>query len=236
MNLANILTKLSLGPLAEQAAFGTGAGSIETDKVPQLVHHIGQALVALYTRFPLRMRSIEIETVDGLFEYPLQARFAQTSGSTELNKFIKDSALDPFTGDVLKISAVSDARTGCELPLNRRHDELSWFTSSYDTVRMGYPKTGDRYKLEYRARHAALEPNPVDPSTVEIRLPDELVPALLAHVAGHIYGGMSMEGALAKSQGHLATYENECQLHESTNTWDQHHEPHNTKFRAGGWV
>ena len=80
---------------------------------------------------------------------------------------------------MLKITAVADAATGCELPLNKRHDELSWFTSGYDTVRMGYPKTGDRYRLEYRARHTALEANPTTPSEVEIRLPDELVPALL---------------------------------------------------------
>lgn len=236
MNLADILSKLSLGPLAEQAAFGTGSGTIETDKIPKLIFHIGQALVALYTRFPLRVRSLELETVDGLFEYPLQARFAQSSSSREIYKFIKDSANDPFTGDVLKITGVSDAVTGCELPLNKRHDELSWFTTSYDTVRMGYPRTGDRYRIEYRARHAALDPNPTDLTQVEIRIPDELVPALLAHVAGHVYGGLSMEGALAKSQGFLATYENECQLHEQINTWDQHHEPHNTKFEAGGWI
>lgn len=236
MNLADILSKLSLGPLSEQVAFGTGAGSIEADKVPKLVFHIGQALVALYTRFPLRVRSLELETVDGLYEYPLQARFAQTSSSTELNKFIKDSIADPFPGDVLRITAVADAATGCELPLNKRHDELSWFTSGYDTVRMGYPKTGDRYRIEYRARHAALDPNPATPAEVELRLPDELVPALLAHVAGHVYGGMSMEGALAKSQGFLATYENECVLHEQSNTWDQHHTPHNTRFEQGGWV
>lgn len=236
MNLANILSKLSLGPLSEQAAYGTGAGSVETDKIPQLVHHIGLGLTALYTRFPLLIRTLELETVDGLFEYPLQARFAQTSSSTEPNKFIKDSGFNPFTGDVLKVTGIQDARTGCDLPLNKRHDELSWYVTSYDTVRMGYPKTGDRYRIEYRARHAALEPNPTDPSTVEIRLPDELVPALLHYVAGQVYGGLSMEGALAKSQGHLTSYENECQLHEQTNTWDQHNEPHNTKFCAGGWV
>ena len=237
MNLATILSKLSLGPLSEQSAYGTGSGTIETDKVPQLVHHIGQALIALYTRFPLQIRHIELATVDGLFEYPLQARFAQTSSSTEINKFIQDSAFAPFTGDVLKITAISDAATGCELPLNKRHDELSWYTTAYDTLRMGYPKTGDRYRVEYRARHAALNPDPTgDLAAIEIRLPDELIPALLAHVAGHVYGGLSMEGALAKSQGHLATYENECQLHENSNTWDQHAEPHNTKFRAGGWV
>lgn len=236
MNLSDILTKLSLGPLSEQAAFGTGAGTIDVQQVPRLVFNIGQALVALYTRFPLRIRSLEIEVVDGLYEYPLQTRFAQTSSSTELNKFIKDSVADPFTGDVLKITAITDAATGCELPLNKRHDELSWFTSSYDTVRMGYPKTGDTYKIEYRARHAALDPNPTTPSEVEIRIPDELVPALLAHVAGQVYGSMSIENALAKSQGFMAEYENQCQMHEMINTWDQHHEPHNVRFAQGGWI
>lgn len=236
MNLADVLTNLSLGPLSEQAAFGTGAGSVEADKVPKLVFHVGQALVALYTRFPLRMRSLELEVIDGIYEYPLQARFAQTSSSTEINKFIKDSIQDPFTGDVLRIVAVAYAATGCELPLNKRHDELSWFTTGYETIRMGYPKTGDRYRIEYRARHAALEVNPSDPAQVQIQLPNELLPALLAHVAGHVYGGLSMEGALAKSQGFLATYENECLLHEQGNTWDQHHVPQNTRFEQGGWV
>ena len=236
MYLSDILAKLSLGPLNEQAAFGTGAGSIETDKIPKLVFHIDQALVALYTRFPLRIRHLEMETVDGVFEYPLQARYAQTSSSTELHKFIKDHPADPFTGDVLKVNAIIDVRTCKELPLNKRNDKLSWFTPSYDTVRTNTPRTGDRYRIEYRARHAALPTNPVDPSQVEIRLPAELVPALLAHVAGHVYGGMSIEGALVKSQGHLATYENECQLHEQGNTWDQYNEPHNTRFIAGGWI
>lgn len=238
MNLATVLQQLSYGPLSELGIAGTGSGSIPAANVPKLVFHIGQALVALYTRFPLRLRTLELETVDGLYEYALRTPFAQTSSSTELNKYIKDSLADPFTGDVLKIVGIQDA-LGCSLPLNKRGDELSWFTTGYDTVKMDYPTTGVRYRIEYRARHAELPLNPATAEAqeaVQILIPPELLPALMAHVAGNVYGSMSMEGALAKSQGHLATYENECQLHEQTNTWDQHHEPHNTGIERGGWA
>jgi len=236
MNLADALQKLSYGPLSELSIAGTGSGSVPVENVPKLVHHIGNALVALYTRFPLQLRTLELETVDGLFEYPLRTAFAQTSSSTELNKFIKDSAFDAFTGDVLKVVGITDVLTGDELPLNRRHDDLSWFITSYDTVRMGYPKTGDRYRIEYRARHAPLPVNPTAPEEIELRLPIELEAAFLAHIAGGVYGSMSMEGALAKAQGFMATFEGECSQHENANTWDQHNEPENTRFEQGGWV
>lgn len=236
MNVADILRKLSLGPLTEQVMFGTGNGTIDSEQVPRLVHHISQALVTLYTRFPLRIRTLELEMVDGLFEYPLQPRFAQSSGSTEINKFIKDSVQAPFLGDVLKVSAIFSATTGEELPLNKRHDPLSWFIASYDTLRMDYPVAGDRYRVEYRARHDELPVNPNDALEAVINLPVELVPALLDHVAGNVYGGMSIEGAMAKSQRHLASFENECAMHEMTNTWDQHHDPENTVFEKRGWI
>ena len=236
MHLADILQKLSYGPLSELSIGGTGSGSVPADEVPKLVHHIGQALIPLHTRFPLRIRQLELETVDGLFEYALRPQYAQSSGSTEVHKYIKDSALDPFTGDVLRIVAVSNAADGCELPLNKRGDERSWFTTGFDQLRMGYPRTGDTYRIEYRARHAALPANPADPTEVPIHLPEELVPALLAHVAAGVYGAMSMEGALAKSQGHMAAFENLCQQHEAFNTWDQHHAPQNTRFESGGWI
>lgn len=236
MNLANVLQQLSYGHIGELAIGGMGTGSIPTEHVPRLAQLTGNALVALYTRFPLRVRSLELETVDGVFEYALRVPFAQTSSSTELNKYIRDNAFDPFTGDVLKITSITEAATGCSLPLNKTGDERSWFITSYDQVRMGYPKTGDRYRIEYRARHAELPVNPAAPEEVEIRVPPELVPALLVHVASNVYGGMSMEGALAKSQGFMATYEGICQQHETGNTWDQHHTAQRTSFERGGWV
>lgn len=237
MNLASIFQQLSYGHLSELAIGGTGSGSIPVAHIPKLTHRVDQALVALYTRFPLRIRALEIETVDGLFQYPLRVRHAQTSGIVEPVKFIKDSLANQFTGDVLKVHAIYDRQDkDRELPLNRRNDELSWFTSTFDTLQMGYPVTGNRYSVEYRARHDALEINPADPAAVEVAIPTELVPALLAHVAGNVYGGMSMEGATAKGQALLAEFENQCSMHEATNTWDQHHEPFRDPIKVGGWV
>ncbi len=237
MNFNQLLQKLSYGPLAELAIGGTGSGSVPSENIPKLVHHTNNALIALHTRFPLRLKILDLETVDGVFEYFLRQRFALTSGSTEIHKYIKDSVLDPFTGDLLKINSISDLN-GCEVPLNKKGNELSWFTTGYDSLRMYYPVTGTSYKIEYRARHAALSVNPDEDERelFQLAIPAELEPALVAHIASNVYGSMSMEGALAKSQNFMATYENEVAIQENVNTWDQHHTAENTAFERGGWV
>jgi hypothetical protein len=238
MNFFELLQKLSYGPLAELAIGGTGSGSVPTENIPKLAHHTNDALIALHTRFPLRLKIIDLETVDGVFEYHLRRPFALTSGSTEINKYIKDSNLDPFLGDVLKVNNIVDAATGFDVPLNKRGNELSWFVSGYDSLRMFYPVTGAIYKIEYRARHAALPVNPSEQeqNDFQIQIPPELENALVAHIAAGVYGSMSMEGSLMKSQGFMATFENEVALQDNTNTWDQHHASENHAFYRGGWV
>lgn len=236
MLLTEAHQKLAFGPLSELSIGGNGTGVIPPDKLPQVNFRINNALIALYTRFPLRLKTVELETVTGIHTYFLRREFAQTSPSTELNKYLKDHPSDPFLGDVSKIHGVIDAATGMPLPLNDQHNELSWFLPSFDSLRMGYPRTGDRYWIEFRARHEEIPLQPQDPGTVELVLPPELHPAFLAHVAGHVYGNMSMEGALAKSQNHLATYEAECQFHEERNTFDQWATDSNIKMQLGGWI
>lgn len=237
MNFSELLQKLSYGPLAELAIGGTGSGTVPSENIPKLAHHTNNALIALHTRFPLRLKVLDLETVDGIYEYFLRRQFATSSGSTEINKYIKDSMLAPFTGDLLKINSISDAN-GCSLPLNQKGNELSWFTSGYDSLRMFYPVTGTVYKIEYRARHLALSVNPdnAEQESFQLSIPPELEPALVAHIASGVYGSMSMEGALAKSQNFMATYENEVAIQENVNTWDQHHTAENAAFERGGWV
>lgn len=234
MKLSEVFQKLSFGHLRELAV--AVAGSINSDDQPTLCVATNTALIALYTRFPLMLRELELETVDGRFEYPLRRDFALTSGSAEPIKFIKDSAGNLFTGDVLKVVGIIDGTSGDPLPLNDRNHELSWFTAAYDVLRMGYPKTGDRYLVEYRAKHDDIPVVVSDPTQVEIAVPSVLETALLHHIAGTIYGGMSIEGALGKSQMHMAAYEAECGHHEQINTFDQWFAPSNLKPEIGGWV
>lgn len=254
MNLTELLQKLSYGPLAELAVAGEGSGAVPPANVPRLVIPINDALRKLYTRFALQKRTVILETVDGVYAYQLAARFAQTSGSSEPNKYLKDTPAMPFLDDVLQVTDIlgnlaslptdpkyitqprADENDYVPLALNDRNDRLSWHTLSYDTLGMDYPKTGDRYFIQYRAKHAPIPLQPADTSAVEIRLPDLLEPALLSSVAASVYGGMSMETALAKAQMHEKNYEMECQRLEGQDLFLQFNEGTNVKPALRGWI
>ena len=235
MNLAEWLQTLSVGPLEEQPIGGSGSGVVPVENIPKIVLRLNNALTALYTRFPLQIRQIVIATVDGRYNYPLEQRFAQTSASTEPVKFIQDTVAEPYLGDFLKLQAVYDA-LHAELPINDKNDPLSWHQTAYDTLTMDYPLTGTSFFVEYRAQHARIPLVPVDPTEITIRIPPALESALLHHVAGHLYGNMSMEGAMAKSQAHLLAYESECAFHEASNTFVSSTDSANRKPTVGGWT
>jgi hypothetical protein len=236
MNLDDLLKELSYGPLQDLAIGGNGSGVIPAESVPKVILRINNALTALYTRFPLQKRTIVIETVDGLASYHLRKDYAQTSSSTEVNKYIKDTVADPFLGDVLMVEHVYDANH-CELPLNQRKDCRSWHTQAYDSLLMDYAKTGDRYFIEYRAAHALVPFTPADPALVEIRIPPALKLALQHHVAANIYGSMNGENVLAAMQKFLNQYEGECAFVENKNAVTQTEGTEPTeRFERGGWV
>lgn len=238
MQLSDAFEKLSFGPLSDLSVGGNGSGTIPEGKQPQVINRINGALSALYTRFPLQMRTIILETNSLLLLYPLRREFAQTSDSTEPVKFIKDTVSQPFLGDVAKVISVSNGDNEI-LGLNNSNDPESWHLVSYDTLAYDFPKDTKQFFVNYRARHALIDLKETSPETVEIRIPPELESAFLHHIAGNIFSGMGMEGALAKSQGHLSAYENECSFLDDQNIFDQWATPNGMTrdtFRAKGWV
>lgn len=254
MNLALLLQKLSYGHLSDLSIAGEGSGVVPVANIPKLVMRVEDALVQLYTRFPLQLRTLVLETVSGLYHYTLTAPFAQTSGSTELNKYIKDTVAMPFLDDVLLVTAVlgneatlpktpyftphgkPDDNNYRLLPLDDTGGELSWFNTSYDTLSMDYPVTGDRYLVQYRAKHARLELQPADPTAVDIRVPSVLENALLSYVAAKVYSGMGGTDAALKTKQLMDEFERDCRFHEDRGTFQQVADYTNTKAMLGGWV
>lgn len=253
MNLTELLQKLSWGPLAELSIAGEGSGFVPPENVPRLVIPINDVLRKLYARFALQKRTVILETVDGVYAYQLAPQFAQLSGSTEPNKYLKDTTANPFLNDVLQVTDILgneaalptdpkyvnqprlDENNYVSLPLNDREDRLSWHALSYDTLSMDYPKTGDRYFVQYRAKHASIPLQPAEPGEIQIRIPEQLETALLSGVAACIYGGMSMEAALGKAKMHAGIYEEECLRLELADMFNQFVEATNTKPAKGGW-
>jgi hypothetical protein len=235
MNLQQLLQRLARGPVGDLKIGGDRSGTIPADEIPGMVEKAQAALTAMHTRFALSVKSLTLEMVDGLFVYPLRKEFAQTSGSTEINKFIKDSVGEPFTGDLIQIEHILDSAR-CELPLNIRGDCVSWFTIAYDTLSMDYPVAGDTYFVQYRADHATLDATG-NLNTQNIRVPVALEEALLAKIGYEVFCTQTGESAAIKAAELQNKYEAACleiELRNVTNSSVV--EDRADQIAGGGWV
>lgn len=247
MNLNQLLARVATGPSGGLAICGASSGVIPVEHVPNIVGKIQDTLTALHTRFPLQLKLLTIAVVDGLFEYPLRPEFAQSSGSAEINKFIVDAVGKEYTGDLIAIEHIL-AEDSSELPLNDRRDPLSWFTASYDTLSMAYPISGETYFVQYRANHAPLSIDYVDPDAnplvlspatlnQKVYIPESLLPALLAKVAYECYCAQDGESAAVKEQQLLGKYEAICTELEYRNTLNSSEVTDRTDMiAANGWA
>lgn len=235
MILSDLARDLSLGHLSDLPAFGEGSGTIEPLQLNKLLLRTNDALRAIYTRFPLVMRTIIVEAVDGLQQYPLRLEYALTSGSLQANKFIKDSIAEPFLEDVLGIEHVYDG-DHCQLGLNDRNDPLSLHTPSFDVLQIDKPVTGDRYHVEYRAMHVPVPMNTINLSAVTLRIPSALLSAFKLHIAAGIHEGAGNEGAAVKAMSLSQAYEQECARLEHANTLNQSMVDTNLNPERGGWI
>ena len=235
MNLAQMLQRLAQGPVGDLKIGGDRTGTIPNEAIPEMVAKAQTALTELHTRFALSLKTLTIEVVSGVFLYPLRKEFAQSSGSTEIHKFIQDSAERPYTGDLISVEHVLDAQR-CELPLNKRHDCTSWFLVAYDTLSMDYPVTGDTYFVSYRADHAPLDPAG-NLEAQQIRIPAALEEAFLAKLGYEVFCTQTGENAIAKAAELRAKYELACAEIEARNTTGGSAiQDRSDLFRAGGWV
>jgi hypothetical protein len=255
MNLSQLLARVATGAAGGLAICGASSGTIPGEHLPRVIGKVQDTLTELHKRFPLQVKVLTLAVVDGVFAYPLREEFAQSSGSTEINKFILDSEAQPYTGDLLAIEHVLDATDNSELPLNDRRNPLSWFTVAYDTLSMNYPVTGEQYFVQYRADHAPLDiathvvgipDNPDDPIRTEltptaaaqkISIPASLFEAFMAKLAYELYCTQDGDGAMAKTNMLLQQYEAACLELEGRNTLNSSEITDRTDMiTAGGWA
>lgn len=240
MNLPQLFKKLSVGVLRELSIAGEGTGIVPIGNQPKLLAAANEGLSAIYARFPLAERTLVLETYAGIYEYKLHPDFALSSASAEPIKYIVDNMGQVFDGNVLMITDVYDSAHHW-LPLNDRNNIKSWHTKGNTGLVMDYPVTGERYFVGYRKAHPEL-PTDADEleqltlEDIEIVLPRELEPALMHFIASDIYGGMSMESSMAKSNKHLERYEAVCTFHELNNTFNGSVAETNMKPDLGGWT
>jgi len=189
MKLIDILKDLTYGELSGLSIGNLIPGEAENEPDPheyeQIVSYINLGLTEIYKRFFLRSKEIYIDLQEQLSTYKLHSNYAQqnlTSPIPLIDRYIADTALDPFVDDILKVEEVYDEE-GTKLSLNDVTDEYSAFTPAYNMVQIPYPADGLTYAVQYRANHPRIVATlATDAALVEVEIPNSLYAALLQYV------------------------------------------------------
>jgi len=239
MTLIDLLKDLTYGELAQLKIGELIPGEHQSEPDPtryeQLISHVNLGLKEIYKRFFLLSREIYIELHEEIAIYMLDSRFAVTNtASIEDPKYIIDTVAAPFVDDVLKIEEVYD-EAGNKLPMNDVTEPLSVYTPSYRTIQVPFPNDNITYSVQYRATHPKLIYTlDIDPSTVDIALPNSLHEALLYYVASRAFSSLDGDGGILGNQ-YFTRFENSVNNVDNLGLEVQA-EPGDWRFDNHGWV
>lgn len=232
----NVLNALALGELSNLSM--AEQREININSIPQVVQHINDGLLRLYTRFVLKERDLILEIREGITNYHLLKRYAYSQydpldppESWDM-PYILDLEKEPFRQDVVKILAVYNSN-GKKLPLNDIERPDSVFTPQGNVLQIPHNIPCDFLSIGYQATHPEV---PSDDLTKEIELPEVLYGALRAYVAYRVFSNMNTAESTSKSQEHLMMYETLCQEVISNDLVSTSVSSTNSRFDKAGWV
>jgi hypothetical protein len=209
MELSELFTKLSYGPLSNLAISNNGSGEIIEDAKPKLTSYANTALLRLYSRFVLKENDVLVKMLPGVTFYHLLPQYAEQSydPESEITPYILDLSREKFEGDVVKILSIYDDM-GCKRPLNDDNAWNSLYTPQHNTVQNPSAKLNEVLAIHYQAKHAKLVWDATADQT--IYLPDVLEEALTSYIAYKVYTDMNTPDSTAKAQEHMGMYDNIC--------------------------
>lgn len=232
MTLQDYITRLSYGLLSSTSYVDSVTGSIETTKLPRVIHAINEALLKVHSKFVLHSGSVIVEMQEGRTQYPLQVGYSYQNHNPALitYPYIMDLGNNAFTGRVLKVLQVFD-NNGCERSLNNSDDPWSLFTPRPDVLENPRPKKYEAFSLSYQQNHPEVEE-----LTDVINVPDIVIGAMDSYVNYLLFGTIGTQEAKAASTEQLLIYERMCEeidqydlVNSSQSSWGK-------KFRQNGWV
>lgn len=227
MKVSDALTELAYGELHGNALAMNGV--VEAKDQMKVMHFLQMGLTSLYTRFPLWSKDLVVIQQSWLTQYPLRKPHAVTDPSTEV-KFILDSPLDPFLGDVLRIECVTDEQ-GDVLELNSTDYAKVALTPAPDVLEIPNPADTNALFVTYRANHP-----PLTGMDSEILLPVPFVGALYAYVGARAYAGSVAQEHVGKSSELMSKYEQVCRQLELVGMVNSDTQVENLRPMRGGWV
>ena len=235
LTLAEVFEQLTFGELAQTSMGGLEGQAVRPEDWRRLVAHVNLGLTELHKRFFLRTGEVLIQIFDHISFYHLHPRYAiSNNNSTELYRYILDSAYAPFQDDVLKIEEIYNVR-GEKVCLNDLNAPCSLFTPNYNTIQVPLPYAEDVMGVQYRANHPKIQWScDFDPKKIEVVLADGLLEALLLFVGSRVLKSMGGE-AMAEGITMMEAFEKSCaQAAEMGLEITPHYS--NLKLDYRGWV
>jgi hypothetical protein len=236
MKLSEIFSQLTYGELSQLSLGGGEVGQISPANYPAVVAHVNMALIALYTRFPLKEGNLSFALENGRTVYPL-----------DTNEDTRFTGTEEFLDDLIKVEKVTTDKD-VTLALNDEAETYSCFTPSAGVLRVPYDIASkvsglpaelltDAIKVIYRASHPMIKVTGAgfNPARVNIELPYSHLEALLMYVASRVNNPVGMTNEFHAGNSYYAKYEKACQLLETKNVQvDQGSQ--NTRLSRGGWL
>lgn len=234
MKLSEVFNQLSIGELAQLNMSGTDNIGIQPCDYNKILPHINLALVALFTRFPLKIEEVIIQEYEEIQDYILDSKYAQTNEESDAyKKYIMDTIYKPFTDNVIKIEKVTDIY-GDEIYLNDGSEDDSVYTYTYNTIKVVYPDNTKQMVVSYRASHDTIELKNLDPNLVYVHLPPSMVEPFLYYIAARVYANLDTEKT-DRGNMYMMKYEASCLKIEEVGV-PQKDSTKNTKLDINGWV
>lgn len=236
MNLQDIFDQLTYGELAQVKLGGTDEAGITSENRKRFITHVNLALTELHKRFLIKEGRLTVVPVDGVLNYVLESRYAQTNPDLlQPLKYINDVGT-PFKDDLFKIERVYDQDNN-ELILNNKNDATSLYTSNYKTLVLPLDHTYTSLKIIYRANHPKLTDIQAmyPPNMVEILMPDVYMEPLVYYIASRVMNPIGVSQEFHEGNNYMAKYEQACQRLENLN-FQIDNDSDNERFARGGWV
>lgn len=249
MTLQEVFEQLTYGELSQLSIGGGAAGELSDTNYPRILPHVNLGLTALYKRFPLKEGRVVVGLMTDVVTYNIHSKYAFTNAVPATpGNYLIDTVDNPFTDDVLKIERVL-TDDDFEMQINDLSDFYSVFTPTATTLRVpvdivnqamllpDWLKT-ENLELVYRANHPkiVIDSGYLDPTTVELELPDSYLEPLLLFIASRAMsplGTGQFEGLAGNN--YFAKYEQACQQIELKNLQvDQGSQ--NIRLFQAGWV
>lgn len=193
MLLSEFFDQLSYGELSQYGIGTDDAGKIAAKDYPRIISYINTGLTRIHTKLPLRMSSVRLNTTSSKMRYELRSSASWVEDIEE-----------PFQDNILVISEIIDSN-GDSLTLN---DDMSdsTITVAGRAVTFEQP-TDDSFTVKFQGNHAALPVSQrIDPTTIEIDVPDFIIEPLSVFVASKVLGNGGNAESIQEGQMKLQEF------------------------------